>query len=279
MKRFASLIAAVTMAGAGAATIVTAASAAQPAGALPTITLSLTGKSIAVGGTHVSGAVNVTSTTTGVADAEPTLVRVNPGATFDQAFSAVGSHHGDPNYLNPYASIVFDADAPKGTTTEQTVLAPGTYVALDTSGNNPAKWPRAQFTVTQSASPAPLPAAKATVKSIEFGFTGPSTFHNGELVRFENAGFLVHMADAFGVKNVGDAEKAIVLLRAGKDRQAQRLGGSGFLSFGGPVSSGAVQQGVLHAKPGVYVLACFMDTEDGREHTQLGMEKIIRVIK
>ena len=40
-----------------------------------------------------------------------------------------------------------------------------------------------------------------------------------------------------------------------------------------------MQQAVLNAKPGYYVEACFMDTQDGREHTQLGMERLIRVVK
>ena len=40
-----------------------------------------------------------------------------------------------------------------------------------------------------------------------------------------------------------------------------------------------MQQQVLNAKPGYYVQACFMDTQDGREHTQLGMERVIRIAK
>jgi hypothetical protein len=36
---------------------------------------------------------------------------------------------------------------------------------------------------------------------------------------------------------------------------------------------------VLHAKPGYYVEVCHMDTQDGREHTRLGMERLIRVVK
>ena len=117
------------------------------------------------------------------------------------------------------------------------------------------------------------------MKAIEFGFRGADTFHNGELVRFENGGFLVHMADAFGVKNVQDAKKVAALLLAGKNRQAQKLGTPAFISFAGPTSPGTVQQSMIHATPGVYVLACFMDTQDGREHTALGMERIIRVTK
>jgi hypothetical protein len=40
-----------------------------------------------------------------------------------------------------------------------------------------------------------------------------------------------------------------------------------------------MQQAVLTAKPGFHVEACFMNTEDGREHTQLGMERLIKVVK
>jgi hypothetical protein len=36
---------------------------------------------------------------------------------------------------------------------------------------------------------------------------------------------------------------------------------------------------VLKAKPGYYVEACFMKTQDGRFHTQLGMERLVKVVK
>ena len=36
---------------------------------------------------------------------------------------------------------------------------------------------------------------------------------------------------------------------------------------------------MLKAKPGYYVEACFMDTQDGREHTRLGMERLVKVVK
>lgn len=61
----------------------------------------------------------------------------------------------------------------------------------------------------------------------------------------------------------------IALLRAGKDGQAQRLSNRRFLPLLGPASHGAVEQAVLRAKPGWYVDAGFMDTQDGREHTRL----------
>lgn len=283
MKRLKSRSIACALAGA-ILTGLLAGSAATASGAatvstLPTLTLTMTGHSVAVGGTCVSGAVNVASTVSGEKQAEPTLLYLRPGATFAQAFAAAESHHGDPNYIDPYGAIVFDAFAPKGTSTAQTMLLePGSYVALDTINNNPAKWSYTQFTVAPSAAPVALPVPNSTVKAIEFGFRGPSTLRDGTVVRFENAGFLVHMVDALQVRNVASARALTGMLLAGQDRKAQKLV-TGFGSFMGPMSPGGVQQFVLHAKPGVYVLACFMDTQDGREHTELGMERTIRVVR
>ncbi len=68
------------------------------------------------------------------------------------------------------------------------------------------------------------------------------------------------------------------MLRAGKDNKAQKLA-TGFVDLMDPASPGAMQQQVLDAKSGYYVQACFMDTQDGREHTTLGMERVIRIAK
>lgn len=277
MKRFASL----AIIGALAAALLAATPPAGGAAAtatLPTINLGLTGSSITVAGTLQSGAVNVVSSTSREVAGEPTLLWLKPGATFQQAFGAVAAHHGDPNYLDPYGAIVFVATAPKGISSAQTVLQPGTYVALDTTKDNPAKWPHTEFTVSQSAAPAALPGARSTVKAIEFGFKGAAALRNGSTVRFENDGFLAHDITAVRVKNARDAKALTALLVAGKDNKAEKLA-TGFSQFAGPLSPGAVQQFTLHAKPGVYVLACFLDTQDGREQTRLGMERTVRIVK
>jgi hypothetical protein len=77
-------------------------------------------------------------------------------------------------------------------------------------------------------------------------------------------------------KNVADARRIKSLLRAGKEKRAEKLA-RGFVSFQDSVSPDAVQQEVVKAKPGVYVLACFEDSQDHREHTQLGMLRIINI--
>jgi hypothetical protein len=62
------------------------------------------------------------------------------------------------------------------------------------------------------------------------------------------------------------ALKISKLLKAGKDGAAQRLT-TGFTAFFTILTHGAYEQQVVHVRPGYWVLACFIDTQDGREHT------------
>ena len=251
------------------------ASGASAASALPALNVAVAGKTgIVVSGSEVSGAVSISSTFSGKGQGGYGLVRLNQGVSFAEALHAVQSHHGDPNALTPFGSLSVAADAPG---TVETVLTPGNYVALNLTGNGPAA-NVAQFTVTPSSSPAALPAPAATETSIEFGFKGPKVLHDGTLVRAENGGFLVHMDVLIGARNKPGAQKIAALLKAGKDNKGQKLA-TGFADLMDPASPGAMQQEVLNAKPGYYVQACFMDTQDGREHTQLGMERVIRIAK
>ena len=280
MKRLTALFAAVGLMAAGGAYLLAAPVAgASGAATLPTLTIGLSGGNVTVGGSTVSGAVNVVTTVTGKAG-EPALVRLNPGisfAQFGQAVAAIGSHHGDLNYLDPYGSLVYDGAMSTGTQSAQVDLQPGNYFALNTGGNGSP--PHAAFTVTQSASPATLPAPGATESSIEFGFVGAKTVHDGELVQFQNLGFLVHMDIWVRAKSLPAARQIVALLLAGKDRKVGPPLATAFGTFTGPVSSGAVQQQIINEKPGWYVQACFMNTQDGREHTRLGMERIIKIVK
>lgn len=257
------------------------ATGATSAGSLPTLNIALTGaRGISVSGSTVSGAVNVVTTFKGRApqgQGGPAvgIVRLNPGTTIEQATGAVQSHHGDLNALTPYGTLLVASGAPSRL---QTVLTPGSYVALNlTSNGQPGLEP---FTVTKSSSPAALPAARATETTIEFGFRGPTVLHNNTIVRATNGGYLVHMLDMFRVKNAAVGRAVLALLREGKDRAVMALLGRHPVDAGlmGPVSPGAVQQRVLHTQPGYYVQACFMDTQDGREHIVLGMERLVRVV-
>ena len=75
------------------------------------------------------------------------------------------------------------------------------------------------------------------------------------------------------------AEQLVKDLTAGKEKAAEKLIIGPPAGFAGPVSTGAYQQETITAKPGVYVQVCFMQTQDGRDHTLLGMERIIQIVK
>jgi hypothetical protein len=259
-----------------AATTSAGAGQARPASALPVIHVAMTGKKITVSGALQSGGVRVASSVTGESSGQPTFIRLDPGVTvaqFERALPAIGA---DPNNLYGIGRIVMSAMAPKGTSSVQVSLAPGHYVAGDIAPSGVP--PLAAFTVTPASAPARLPRPAATVAAIEFAFRGASRLHDGELVRFENRGFLVHMIVAMRGSSLAGARQIARLLYQGRDRQAQKLS-SGFASYANLLSHAAAQQLIVSSKPGYWVLACFMDTQDGREHTQLGMERVIRIVR
>jgi hypothetical protein len=263
-----------------AATALTA--GAAQAATLPTVTATVSPTSITVSGALQAGAVNIASTATGGKEPNVTLFQLKPGVTVNEVYAFLDSKKltRDPNAAGKYGSLVFDTEAGKGKPTEaQTVLAPGQYIALNAEGEDAAKWPRSNFAVAASPSPAALPAAQATVRTIDFGFKGPSVLHVGELVRFENEGYLVHMDIAFPAKSRKAAQAIFKGLAKGQEKGLEKLVAGPPVGFAGPISNGAFQQSTITAKPGWYVQACFMPTQDGRPHTLIGMERIIKIVK
>jgi hypothetical protein len=272
--RLAALSAGV-MAACAAVGLSPAASSATAGNSLPTLTLAMTKNTVTVGGSQVSGAVNVVSTVSGEASDNPALIRLATGVTPAQ-FATVVSKLGNAPFdaIDPYGSIVFGGSATSaGPTSAQVVLTPGTYIAVN-NGNG-----FTPFTITASSAPAALPAPAATVSAIDFAFRVPTTLRDGELVRFENDGYLIHMALYARVPSVLVARRAEALLLAGKVKQAKKLaiGPSG--QFMGPMSQGSMQQEVISQPPGVYVVLCAMNAQDGRDHYQLGMFRTIRIVK
>jgi hypothetical protein len=267
----ASLLAVVGLVSAGAA----------QASTLPVVSIAITPTSATVGGALESGGVNVVSTDTGVKEAAVIVFLLKPGVSVADAEAFVKEKRvkGDPNNASKIGSIVFDTEASPGQRGEaQTNLQAGQYILLVGAGEGEAKL-RTSFVVTAAKSPATLPTPQAKIRSIEFGFRGPSTLHDGELVGFENEGFLVHMDVAAPVKSMNTAKQAIKDLLAGKEKAVEKLIVGPPVTFAGPVSNGAYQQETISAKPGVYVEVCFMETQDGRDHTLLGMERIIKIAK
>jgi hypothetical protein len=246
------------------------------AASLPTITLTMTGEKITVAGTLQSGGVRIVSKVTEEAQGSPVLVRLDPGVSVAQFVAALPKLAAEPNKIEGIGSIVFSPQADKGTSSAQADLAAGQYVALDLAPSGQP--PLTAFVVTTSPSPATLPKPGATIASIEFAFRGPVLLHDGELVRFANHGFLVHMIVAARARSAAGAREIARLLKAGKNGQVQRLA-TNFYAFDNLLSRGAYQQLVIHNRPGHWVLACLMDTQDHREHTLLGMERVIRIVK
>lgn len=275
MRRLQSLVAASIAAGTLGGALVSASGAA--AAALPKLTLTVSKSSIKVGGQMVSGAIDVAITVKGEAEDNPLLVRLKPGVTageFSKAAERLGSD-GDIDALDAYGSILFNSgDSPGGQTTQSYVDLPaGNYLAVDNGSGH------ATFTIKQSAQPAKLPAPKATLTSIEFGFRGPTTLSDGELVRVRNGGYLVHMFQLAQVASPADATLAEAQLLAGSTAGAKKYVVAPLTELAGPISGGAQQESVITAPPGTYVLFCSMNTQDGREHYQLGMYRTITIVK
>jgi hypothetical protein len=254
--------------------------ASAQAATLPTLSIAVTPTSASVGGAPESGGVNVKVADTGAKEATVILVALKPGVTVAEAETFAKSKKvEDPNSVNEIGSIMFDAEANPGAANEtQTELKAGQYLLLTGVGEG-SPTIKSHFTVVASKAPVALPAPGATMRSIDFNFRGPSVLHVGEVVRFENEGFLVHMQIAFPVKDLKAARKAVKFLREGNERPVHKLVVGPPAIFAGPLSHGGFQQETITARPGVYVLVCFMETQDKRDHTRLGMERIIRIAK
>jgi len=245
------------------------------AATLPSLNVSLAKSSVTVGGSLQAGAVNVVTTGTGLKEAAATIVRLNPGASSAELLAFANSKAGhDPNGAGKFGSLVLQVEAGSEV---QTTLAPGQYVAVEEAEGKPAG--NTTFTVAAVASPLALPTPQATIRSVDFGFRGPAALHRGELVGFENEGFVVHMDLALPVKSHRAAKRLVQALKSDNKKQARKLIAGPPANLQGPVSTGVYQQETITATPGWYVQACFMDTQDGREHTRLGMERIIRILK
>ena len=253
------------------------AASASAGPALPVVRIELNGTSIKAPRTVPSGGVRIVSTVTGKAhDRTVSIVRLDAGTSFATAFARLTAHRGNPDYLLGYASLVFDVQANRGTSSADVILAAGRYVALDSTRGNPATWLRAPFTVVATSHELPLPTAAATVNMIDFAYRGAVTFREGELVRYENTGFVSHMAFGIEVPNIASAKKVTAALEAGNDRAAFTLA-RGEYAFAGVLSPGSEQEQPVATPAGIYVLACFMASQDGNEHTKLGMVETITV--
>ncbi|HME02321.1 MAG TPA: hypothetical protein VKG38_04750 [Solirubrobacteraceae bacterium] len=252
------------------------------ASTLPTLSFAVTASSITVTGPTQSGAVNVVTSASGVKEGTAILLLIRPGITVAEIESVLAKGIGgkDPNRTSKYGTIVYSGEATPGKSEEaQIYLQPGQYLVLVPGHHGSGAKAHMFFTVTAAASPLALATPQATIRSIEFGFTGPTTLHDGELVRFENEGFLIHMDIAIPVKSHSAAKQVVKDLLSGKEKGIEKLATGEPVNFAPPMSHEAFRQETITEKPGWYVQACFMETQDGRDHTRLGMERIIKIVK
>ena len=209
------------------------------------------------------------------------LVRLKPGsrqAEFIKLVSKLGEE-ADFDAIDPYGTIVFDGgdtlagpDRRRGRRSTE----PGNYVARE-------QRQRACAVHDQQVElkPASLPKPQATVTSIEFGFRGADTLHDGELVgsqrrlsdpmfqaaQVANAAESASKAEAdLLAATTGPAAKKLAIARAGHARRPD-------------LERRQQQESVITAAPGTYVMFCSMNTQDGREHFQLGMYRTITIAK
>jgi hypothetical protein len=247
---------------------------------LPTLGIALTPTSVTVTGTPLAGGVNVITTASGkVKEPSVILIKLDAGKTPDELFAFLTNPKVDPNEAKKFGAIVFDAETKEGKPAEvQTTLEAGEYAAILVGEKGPANV-HAVFTVGATPTPAALPTPSAKIKSIEFGFKGPSTIKQGSIVGFEDGGFLVHMDIAFPAKSKKGANEILTAFRTGHEKKLRKLVGGEPFTLQGPVSPGGYQQETITAKPGYYVQVCFMETQDGRPHTLLGMERIFKIVK
>jgi hypothetical protein len=276
-RRLAALSATGAVALAAASGVAVVASA-TPTSSLPKLTIAMNGTSVTVGGALQSGGINIVSTTTKEPQGAPLLFRLNPGVTAAQVQAFRKAHPGaGPDSLAQFGAIVFNAEADRGISQVQTTLEAGNYAAVDQAAGSGITNPLTTFTIAPAASPAVLPAPQGTISTIDFAFRGAAVLHRGELVRFINRGFVVHMVVGGQVRSMAAAHKLIKLLRQNANVPNSLTIGQGF-TFDGGLSPGAYQQMTITQHPGIWVLICFMNTQDGRSHSQLGMERIIRIL-
>ena len=143
------------------------------------------------------------------------------------------------------------------------MLAPGQYVALNAEGEKSSKWPRTQLRRRRLAFARRAPGRPGAPRRRSTSASAArAVLHVGELVRFENEGYLVHMDIAFAVKSKKAAKQVLKGLATGHEKGLEKLAAGPPVGFAGPISTGRlpadddhrqarlVRAGVLHADAG-----------------------------
>jgi hypothetical protein len=253
---------------------------AQTPGAPPTVTIAAGAATPTITGADAlgTGPTTFTFTSTTKAETDLSLLLVKPGRTVADVQGYVTSlkANAEPTRIAEYGSLVAGGSPTAGHPTTLTLtLQTGTYLLV-----NSTKAPKivGQFAVGATANGATAPAPAKTVSLYDYGFRfSGSTLPRTGVVRFTNSGRTLHFALLARVSSAAAAHKAVRLLRAGKDKQAEGMvkGVQEVLSLVSPGVSNDVSLAGLPA--GHYVLVCFYGDSHshGKEHSMLGMERAV----
>ena len=250
----------------------------------PTLTVNLAQRSVslpAAGAPVPAGPTRVDFRTLSRRGASPSMVALRPGVTVERLRATLRrarSPRSVKRILTFEAGGSVERRRPYVTTID---LRPATtYVVLNATGENPARFPLASFTVGQQSNGAARPAPAATVGVYDYAFGMPSTLPRRGVIRFENRGERLHIGVAFRLRRGASRAAAIRALLRNQERRVRRLTTRDSFEPLGIVSGGAVNDvEVDFRRPGNWVMACFL--EDGERgnppHNTLGMVKGFRV--
>jgi hypothetical protein len=268
--RLAGGVALIAVVGLGTVGVV---SAQTPA---PTVTITASESSVAISATSplASGPTRFDVVKSGQGELDISIGALRPGVTLDQFTAALRQNPDDAIDL-----VHIDAGATLSAAEQSravtTSLRPNSaYVVLNATGENPANWEIASFTVGGQANGASAPQADATIRIADLRFSGASTLPRRGIVRFQHTGWAPHFAFAIPLRRGAGTRAVGRALRANSERRLGRLVDfeSG-IEAQSLVTRGADDYNELRfPRRGRYVLVCFFEG-----HNTQGMYRFVRV--
>jgi hypothetical protein len=243
---------------------------------LPTVPVTASGTTLTVGATSplAAGPTRFEIAKAGGDEMEINIAALRPGVTLEQFTAAL---QGDPEAAIELVHLDGGASLSAGNQRRAVTLSlrPNTtYVALNSSGEQPSDWETSEFTVGGQSNGATAPRADARVRISDLRFSGATTLPRRGVVRFENAGWAPHFAVAAPLRRGARTRAIGRALRHKADRRLGRL-----VDFGSAIqpqtlmTRGAVNYNeVRFPRRGRYVMVCFFDN-----HQAQGMYRFIRV--
>jgi hypothetical protein len=242
----------------------------------PTVTITASESSLSVGATSplAAGPTRFEVVKSGEGELEIAIAALRTGVTVDQ-FTAALRQNPDAAielvHLDGGASLT--AGEPRRAVT-MSLRANTTYVAVNLTGERPADWEIATFTVSGTSNGASAPRANATVRFADLRISGPSTLPRRGVVRFQNTGWAPHFAFAIPLRRGASTRAVGSALRANNERRLGRL-----VDFeAGIEPQSLITRGaenyneVTFPRRGRYVMVCFFEG-----HNTQGMYRFVRV--